>query len=235
MISRRLQAILDINKQSYDQVWDTCCDHGYLGEAYLQRNQAQIVHFVDRVPALMTQIEHRLNALDLSNIDGIASNSVNSNEHISWQVHCLDVKELEFASEQKHLVVVAGVGGDLCADIVEAIMKKNHAENIDWVFCPVHKHETLRKKLIRLGLNVVNESLVKDKGRIYEVIHVNQSDNTPASVIGQQIWHDNPELASEYLTQKIAHFERKANSSESDVITILAQLKAVADLLRYNS
>jgi tRNA (adenine22-N1)-methyltransferase len=220
-ISPRLQAILDITDQPYDQIWDTCCDHGYLGEAYLQRNQGRRVHFVDRVEALMCQIDQRL-----SSIDNIFAQS-------KWQIHCIDVKQLNLASGQTHLVVVAGVGGDLCADIVEAIMTKHPTHDIDWILCPVHKHETLRKKLLSLHLNMVNESLVKDKGRIYEVIHVNKWASTPVSIIGHQIWQANAALADEYLAQKIAHFARKANSQNREAIDTLAALKAVAEARQF--
>jgi tRNA (adenine22-N1)-methyltransferase len=239
-VSQRLQAILDITDQAYDQIWDTCCDHGYLGEAYLLRKQAQTVHFVDRVPALMYDVEQRLAAfgsamaIDDSAIDSAVDSANNSAiEPSTWQVHCLDVKQLKLEGEQRHLIIVAGVGGDLCADIVTAIVNQHPFHDIDWILCPVHKHETLRKKLMTLNLHLVNEHLVKDKGRIYEVMHVNHKVTTPVSVVGQQIWFESPVLAKEYLAQKIAHFERKANSSECEAIDILVTLNAIADDLSF--
>jgi len=44
---------------NYQHIWDTCCDHGMLGEALLVEqiankvNTRLIVHFVDIVPSII--------------------------------------------------------------------------------------------------------------------------------------------------------------------------------------
>ena len=52
-LSKRLNAINSLITQSYDIVWDCCCDHGFLGMALLERGIAKQINFVDIIPELM--------------------------------------------------------------------------------------------------------------------------------------------------------------------------------------
>ena len=56
-MGKRLQQIQAQLKQSYDHIWDCCCDHGLLGFSLLDAQLAKTVHFVDIVPELLQQIE----------------------------------------------------------------------------------------------------------------------------------------------------------------------------------
>ena len=106
----------------YDHIWDCCCDHGLLGAALLARSAAPSIHFVDIVPELMRELENKLHRFHPKNAQ---SNS-------QWQTHCIDASSLPLQKfSGKHLVIIAGVGGDLMTDLVREIYQKNPTSNIN--------------------------------------------------------------------------------------------------------
>ena len=148
-LSKRLQQIEKMVTQQYDHIWDCCCDHGLLGFALLSSQISSTIHFVDIVPELMTEVEKKLERFCLS---------------LPWKAHCLDVAKLPLTQYQgKHLVIIAGVGGDLMMQFIEAIYQQHKNFNIDFLLCPVHHQFSLRQKLIELDFGLKNEVLLKDE------------------------------------------------------------------------
>lgn len=206
-LGKRLKQIEAIVTANYDHIWDCCCDHGLLGAALLSRDAAPNVHFVDIVPELMRQLENKLRHF--------YPQKSTSNIHSQWQVHCMDVSALplqEFSG--KHLVIIAGVGGDLMAELVHVIHQKHSNTEIDFLLCPVHHQFTLRQQLIQLNFGLLTETLITENQRFYEILLVSNNKNLASTIspVGSLIWQsDTPEQAkvvAAYLSKTLAHYKR---------------------------
>ena len=222
-LSKRLKLIKSMVSPHYNHIWDCCCDHGYLGAALLDKQNDETVHFVDIVPELMQSLENKLQGF--------------YEEH-NWQVHCLDVSHLPLQDHQsKHLVIIAGVGGDLTAQFISSINARHPNLDIDYLVCPVHHLFMLRAKLNELKLGLVQEALVEDKKRYYEVMLLSsKSNNQPVSAVGEQIWHADNEVqldvAERYLKQTLSHYQRIAKGKNNDVAHIISAYEQVIPALK---
>ncbi|MCL9776597.1 tRNA (adenine(22)-N(1))-methyltransferase TrmK [Vibrio sp. S4B1] len=207
---------------NYTHIWDCCCDHGFLGAALLDRNAAQHIHFVDIVPKLMAALEDKLQQFY----------SASSSE---YYVHCIDVATIPLSKYKgRHLVVIAGVGGDLMMDFVSRLNRDHPQLEIDFLLCPVHHQYALRQTLIKNGLRLINESLVEENRRYYEVMLVtnDSKQGDVISPVGKQLWQTNSseqtELAANYLDKTLRHYERIQSGGKSDVAAILKDYRQVS-------
>lgn len=199
----------------YDHIWDCCCDHGLLGMLLLNRNAARQVHFVDCVAPLMQQL-----TLDLTRFfPGQAAELTHDLSGITkWQVHCADVATLpleQTANDDKQLIIIAGVGGELLVDLVRAIVAKHPTRCLEFILCPVHHNYYVRQSLAQLGLLLQAEILLEENQRFYEILHVIHGGNTSGhriSPAGSLMWDnlrgEELALAKRYLQKVISHYQR---------------------------
>ncbi len=199
-ISHRLQEIAQMVTSQYDHIWDCCCDHGFLGSALLSRPEANTVHFVDIVPQLMTELENKLQRF-----------YPNSN----WKTHCIDVAKLPLTQYKgKHLIIIAGIGGDLMIEFIEVIHKKYQDLNIDFLLCPVHHQFSLRQTLIALDFSLQHEVLLEENRRFYEILLLSMTsdENKNVNPVGDIIWQSTSshqsDTAQRYLTKTLNHYQR---------------------------
>lgn len=206
---------------SYQHIWDCCCDHGLLGMTLLSRQAAPHIHFVDIVAELMQTLEGKLQQFF-------------SNSPTAWTTHCIDVQQLpleQYQSKQpaqgKHLVIIAGVGGDLMTQLIEGIYRNHPTMDIDFLLCPVHHQFTLRKKLIELNFSLKDEVLMAENKRFYELLLVssNSDDGNNISPIGNKIWQagsaEQAMVIKHYLGKTISHYQRiqlNHNANVQDII-----------------
>jgi tRNA (adenine22-N1)-methyltransferase len=220
-LSKRLQQIEQMVASDYTHIWDCCCDHGFLGTALLSRQSASQIHFVDIVPELITSLDSRLQRL-------------NSDSASSWKTHCLDVAELPLEQYSgKQLVIIAGVGGDLMVQFIEALHQKHPSLNIDFLLCPVHHQFTLRQKLIDLNFSLKDETLIEEKQHFYEVILVSSETNesAPINPVGHRIWQsasvEQRLVIEKYLNKKLNHYCRIQQGQNANVEHIIEAYRAV--------
>lgn len=203
-LSNRLQKIQTMVPLQYSHIWDCCCDHGLLGCALLSRLKAvktsSNIHFVDIVPELMNKLEKKLHRFYARE---------------TWETHCQDVDKLPLARYKgNHLIIIAGVGGDLMIELIEAIYHKHKDINIDFLLCPVHHQFSLRTKLIELNFSLKNEVLVEDNQRFYEVMLVSSKSegNRQINLVGDKIWQSESkqqsDIADKYLSKTLKHYQR---------------------------
>ena len=226
-LGKRLKHIDSMVIANYDHIWDCCCDHGLLGAALLARQAAPCIHFVDIVPGLMQELEDKLTCF-----------YPQQSRVVQWQVHCMDVAALPLHKlGGKHLVIIAGVGGDLMTELVKAIYQQNAAADIDFLLCPVHHQFTLRKQLIQLDFSLKSEALVVENHRYYEILLVSTGKdkgtiNSNISPVGSLIWQsDTPEqskIAAAYLKQTIEHYQRAQLSRTTEAQHIIEAYSAIA-------
>ncbi|WP_299569440.1 tRNA (adenine(22)-N(1))-methyltransferase TrmK [uncultured Shewanella sp.] len=240
-LSKRLQQIDNMVMHGYDHIWDCCCDHGFLGGSLLARQAAPNIHFVDIVAELMNELEQKLIKLDLSS-------ELNPAVTSNWFTHCMDVAKLPLDKYcGKHLVIIAGVGGDLMIDFINSIQKLHANLKIDFLLCPVHHQYSLRQNLISLDFSLKQECLVEDNKRFYEILLV-ANDSKPActtdslnpkqhktshaiSAVGEQIWFNNIEdkqsISRRYLNKTLSHYQRIQIGRKQEVQHIIDAYNAI--------
>ncbi len=238
-LSKRLQHIKDLIKpQYYHHVWDCCCDHGLLGLSLLPEQihekvntaDKRVIHFVDIVPELISAVEKKLRCY--------ADNNQALTDDAVWQCHCLDVANLPLTEHPgKHLVIIAGVGGDLMIKFIEAIHQRHKDLPIDFILCPIYHQHAVRAKLNSLNFSLIDEVLVEENKQFYEILAVSSQDTSQninganareVPAVGEKIWQplrskldknldnklDNDEVceaadsALRYLNQNLNHYQR---------------------------
>ncbi|WP_371373351.1 tRNA (adenine(22)-N(1))-methyltransferase TrmK [Thalassotalea aquiviva] len=204
-ISHRLLNITEMISKPYQQVWDCCCDHGLLGLHLLEHKIANDVVFIDIVPELMQKLVKKLSSLEQR-----------THNFPKWQVKCEDVGfiTLDKALKQTPLFIIAGVGGDLTLELVRSICQRNDNHQLEFLLCPVHHNATLREGLTSLGFGLINERIVKENQRFYEIIHVSQAINQPIVEIGSIMWDLTTPVHQEYQQKRLQHYQRRLNSRD---------------------
>lgn len=195
-------------QREYAHVWDTCCDHGQLGAELLNQindtgRSNPIIHFVDIQPDIINKLEDLLTRFY-------------SDKVICYKTHCNSTAELPLSDYQgKHLIVIAGVGGDLVADFIKQIANKHPNLAADFLLCPVRKIDELRSTLINLNFKCLDEKLVEENKRFYELMFVTNHSNSeqelkPVSLVGEKMWNDvaDADLTKQYAKKMVLHYEK---------------------------
>lgn len=206
----------------YDHIWDCCCDHGSLGISLLCERTAPNIHFVDIVPDLVDKVEQTLQQFF-------------SNCPSTWKTHCIDVAQLPLKQHTgKHLVIIAGVGGDLIIEFINSIVQKHQELAIDFLLCPVHHQYALRQELVNLNFGLKDESLIEENTRFYEALLVSTSldnVNTPINFVGDKIWQSNTpqqkDIAKRYLTKTLNHYQRIQQGKTTNVDEIVEAYQSI--------
>lgn len=202
--SRRLAAISHFVNQHYHDIWDCCCDHGFLGAELVKRKAANYVHFVDSVPQICQRLEQNLSR-------HLPYTSAGSTSQ--WQVHCVDVAKLELKHNGTQLVIIAGVGGELCIDLLKGILSKNPKRDFELILCPVHYQYELRQFLQDHNFGLIDEQLVEENQRHYEILHLSTTSNVPISKVGEKMWDLSKPKHQQYLAKTLAHYRRMGGNS----------------------
>lgn len=105
-------------------------------------------------------------------------------------------------------VIIAGMGGILISELLEA--KKSVAHNLDkLILQPMQAQDELRKYLLNNGYEILDEVLVKEDFRIYEIIVAKYtSKNTAVDdeiyyEVGKKLIGNKDTLLNEFIDKKI--------------------------------
>ena len=208
----------------YTHIWDCCCDHGLLGAALLSDQAAPHIHFVDVLPRLINQLNEKLQRFY----------PVTPNK---WYTHCLDTAALPLEHYPgKHLIIIAGVGGDLIMRFIQAIHHRHPRARLDFLLCPIHQEYPLRQQLIALDFRLKEEVLVSDNQRFYEVLLVSAEQKGMAewqqiSPVGDKIWQADTlaqeSIARGYLHKTLEHYQNSQKGNADNVREALVAYRAV--------
>jgi tRNA (adenine22-N1)-methyltransferase len=105
------------------------------------------------------------------------------------------------------VIVIAGMGGNLIVDIIERHVEI--ARNAKFlVLQPVQYPEVLRVYLVNSGFNIIDEDLVKDEGKYYQIIKATNEKIEPYNKevyyhIGAKLIEKNHPLLKEYINYKL--------------------------------
>ena len=149
MLSKRLKVVLDYIEND-DIVADIGCDHGYLGIACIEKG-IKFVQLIDNKEGPLSSAKANLKNYDSSKYELILSDG------------------LDLINNSVNTVVICGMGGELIVDIIN-----NHLDivkNMKKVIVQANtKINYLRKYLSEHSLKIVDESIVEDMDKIYEII-----------------------------------------------------------------
>ena len=182
----RLNAILELvtrlqQQNPYSCIWDCCCDHGYLGIKILVEDLCEKLIFVDQLAHIIEQLSSRL-----------APFCTGKHELIT-----ADAGDLCFDSQQRHLVILAGVGGVNMVQIINAIEHKHPNVQIDYIFCPSTGQHTLREFLAAGDFGLLYETLACENQRYYEILFCQGKatvSELPRVSLSCEMWEaDNPD------------------------------------------
>lgn len=210
--SKRLQLIADMVDGDYSHIWDCCCDHGLLGFEIMQRLSAQ-VHFVDCEKQLTDALQLRLEAY--------------SGESSQWQVHCEDVGRMALPEEPNQLVIIAGVGGDTCIEMVQSLLERYPDHCLDFMLCPVRQLELVRFSLASSAVGLLCDALVEERGRYYEVLYLRQNHSRSLGVIAQDMWQPHNASHRRYIEKRIDYLSHPAKTAQPERAAALRSYRAL--------
>lgn len=111
-------------------------------------------------------------------------------------------------------VILAGMGGNITRDILLADMDK--VKKYDFIILqPAQNPEVLREFLYKNDYEIIDEDLIKDEGRFYELFKVKYNENSEKLVFEDGLYYEvspllrekNHSLFKEFIEEKINRCE----------------------------
>ena len=213
-LSQRLGHLYQRAKaKRYDHIWDLCCDHGRLGlhlDANHNCNRSEPstgIHLIDRVPSIINALRAYCRSETYAHID----------------IQCRDAGALVLSPEQqaqKHIFIIAGIGGETAAKIADGILANNAGllaqmlTPAEFLFSPNNQAFELRRFLQQPWIQLLDETFVSENGWHHEHIHVQlcapEHQQAPVSAIGESLWEPMTPQKRHYLSKQQNHYARCA-------------------------
>lgn len=202
-LSKRLSFILKLAPSSGDAFYDLCCDHGQLGYAVAATCDYKEIFLIDQVKSI---------------IDKISKNSLASDipKSVAINYRCLDARKLKIDQNYKNVISIAGIGGELAIKMVENLLEQ--LKETDTLVISAHNNiNKLRAYLIEKNLNLVDEGLIADNKKFYEVIVINKlalGTSNITTVFNPINEHSDSSDIDMYYEQQITYLETKLQFSK---------------------
>lgn len=227
-LSKRLAFINDLINSDFDEIWDCCCDHGLLGFQVLAQSKAKKVHFVDRVSPLIDTISKKLDLHFKPLLAPQSPERKDQTQQTSYELHALDliVQSLPLSANNKHLLIIAGIGGELLINMLSKIITEHSDKAFELIICPVNQLYSVREYLSEVEFTLKSEHIVSENKRFYEVLHLLPPSNQAIaktektkqiSPTGEEQWNLTKASHQKYLTNLLSHYQNKLNGSQAPV------------------
>jgi len=158
-LNQKLATILHSIPLGYDEIWDCCCDHGYLGMHILQSELCKTVHFVDQISSITSDLENKLQRYQASN----------------YEVHTLSAEYIHLSTQHKHCVILAGISGNTTILIMKGILLRNANAHIDFIISPHYHNEAIQAFLTTPSLSITEQLTVIENNQQYEIFKISYS------------------------------------------------------------
>ncbi len=184
-------------------VADIGTDHGYIPIHLLNENKVDFAILAD------------VNKGPLMNAKGEVDRN-NLGEKVDLRLGSgLEVLEKGEVSE----VIIAGMGGSLISKLLENKLEVSQSVN-KLILQPMQSQETLRKYLLNNGFEILDEVLVKEDFRVYEIICTKYTGkNTKVDEvyyeIGQKLIENKDPLLNELIDKKIEGYKNVIKQIEN--------------------
>jgi len=109
-------------------------------------------------------------------------------------------------------------------ELVNTLCQLHPNRQIDFILCPVHHQYELRHQLIELDCRLIDEKLIEENRRFYEIIYVRRdspssriesdsdSSTTNIRAVGDKLWQCNNDhernIAIRYLHKVLTHYQK---------------------------
>lgn len=188
-LSDRLQAIADLVERD-TRVADIGTDHGYLSAYLIENNIAKYVIATD---VNEKPLKKAMDYVEDNNLKDRIKTRLGSG------LEPIEKGEVD-------IVVIAGMGGHLIADIIDD--SKNISNTIDtFILQPMTGEEELRKYLYENNYKIVAERLACEGKRFYHILKVKHGNDVLEDniylEIGKKLIEDKDELVGELIKSKI--------------------------------
>jgi len=200
-LGKRLAALRDAVTEDYDDIWDVCCDHGFLGESLLLLDRVKHLHLVDQLPVITKQLEERFNKYPEE----------------QYSIYTCAGEELVFYKNRKTLVIISGVGGETVVDILSALAVNNDLKGIDFLLSPANHAYQLRAYLRQQHYGLIKESVVFERRRGYELLSVRLDSSLP--LVGEvgEVWNLKHHHHRKHIEGLLAHYRKRMKNSSQRV------------------
>lgn len=152
-------------------------------------------------------------------------------EGLSEKIKCLlggGLKPLKVG--EVNGVIIAGMGGNLIRDIILEDIEKVKLYDF-LILQPAQNPEVLRKFLYNNNFEILNEDLILDDGKFYELFKVKYNENAKKINVKDEIFYEissillesNNSLVNDYIKSKIKKYENIITYIKDD--TSLAKKK----------
>ena len=199
-LSPRLSAIYNMTRRISDQqgapdiIWDCCCDHGYLGMHILNAGLADTIRFVDQLPHIIERLAGQL-ALQ---------------PHTNYETITASVADLQPEADRQHLIILAGIGGEIMAQLMSHLTMAKGSYSAEYIFCASATQFDIREYLNRHNFLLKEEQFIVSGKQSYELIYCATSTTDhgqPVSLTGNMWQQDNPDHVR-YLNMLHDHYQR---------------------------
>jgi len=129
--------------------------------------------------------------------------------------------QLQLPAEKRQLLIIAGVGGLSCVEMVESLLAQHPQHQLDFILCPVRQQEELRSCLARQSLGLVHDAWLQERSRSYEILHLRQHDARAITPVGNYFWCFQSPQHLAYIKSRINYLNYRANRDKSFARTAL--------------
>ena len=198
MLSKRLSKALSFVDQT-DTFYDLCCDHGYLGKAVYEANLANELVFNDQVPQIIDKLKDSLSAYIT----------------IPVKFEVKSCTKIKFSNNST--ISILGVG---CNTIFKLLENLNGKHNL--IISSHTRPLLLRRKLQDLKYKLIDEALIKENGKFYEILKLSTYETGLVPQIGNFALDED---YKEYLAKLSKYYQNKVthenNSISKEILKII--------------
>lgn len=193
-LTPRLKIIAD-SIQDYESVADIGSDHAYL-PIYLVKSgrvKSAIVTDVNSGPVEISKKRIKIHGVEAK---------VRVRQGYGLEV---------IKPGETEVIVIAGMGGILIKDILDRNVEVAQSAKL-LILQPMRDSDKIRQWLFEQSFEIIDEELVKDQDKIYEVIWTRpvreKRDTKGQMLVGDKIIEKKHPLAAEYINKKISELEK---------------------------
>ena len=146
--SERIQRIVSFPTDSYENIYDLCCDHGKIGSQLHARFPSSNVILIDQVNSIIEDIRTLYSDIPSKRFSIIKE----------------DCTKLKVERKSKNLFILAGIGGQLALDIFKNI--SSQTSDGHFLFCLNQGVEDFRSALIDNGQELVRDTFLLKINRV---------------------------------------------------------------------
>lgn len=191
----RLSEIVNFVEKEYQEIWDTCCDHGKLGLTLFEIYKDTKIHFVDCIPEIMDKLEMQLAKQDLLSSPRI-------------ELHTKNAEDIKL-SDEKSLICICGIGGIKAIEIISGLMRKNDLRGHDIILCVQYRTPKLRRFLRNSGFKVQKEMLCFEGKWAHEIMRISLDIGNDICTVGSPMFKLDRKDHINYITKSIKHYQKK--------------------------